>query len=206
MSTYNIRNLFPFKRVKIKKIETGSSGAITLVKLVPDERFSPICSNCKKPFISIHSKHIRAVRDMPMSGSLVIIYLSFRKGFCDSCNGIKVEYHDFVEPYQRFTNRFAQYVYELCKHLTVKDVADFTKLSWDQVKQIDKKSLKRDHSKNLTKHLSILCVDEISLKKHHHYLTIVANYLTGQVIAVVKNRDYESVAKFLKKLKSNIVN
>ena len=68
----------------------------------------------------------------------------------------------------------------------------------DQVKRIDKLELKKRYKKPKTQGLKILCVDEISIRKHHHYLTIIANYLTGQVIGVVKNRDYEALYKFLK--------
>ena len=199
MSTYNIRNLFPFKRVKISEIKTSSDGKITLVKILPDYRFLPICSGCLRPVRKIHSTETRILRDLPMSGSQVLIYYTYRKIYCSRCQ-FKVEHHDFIEPYARVTIRFAHYIHELCRVMTVLDVARHTGLSWDQVRKIDKKELKKRYSRIKLKNLRILCIDEISLKKRHSYLTIIANYLTGQVIAVLQTRTYEALAKFLKRL------
>ena len=203
MCKYKINNLFPFKRVKLVQIRTDNNGKLTLVRLEPDNRYKPLCSCCKKPFSSIHSQHVRAIRDLPMSGSMVVIYLTYRKGFCKQC-GIRVEHFDFVEPYERITKRFAQYVYHLCKIMPLKATAELVQLSWDQVKRIDKRMLTKEYCPLIVKDLKILSVDEINIKKHHHYLTIIVNYLNGQVIGVVKNRDYESVANYLKKLPAKI--
>jgi hypothetical protein len=38
------------------------------------------------------------IRDLPMSGSQVVLRLRYRKGYCPTC-GITVEYHEFIEPY-----------------------------------------------------------------------------------------------------------
>jgi len=134
-----------------------------------------------------------------MSGSQVLIYYTFRTVLCEKC-GFKVEYHDFVEPYARVTNRFAVYIHELCQHMTITDVAAHCKISWHQVRRIDKIELTKKYSKVSMDDLKIVCIDEISIKKHHNYLTIIANYLTGQVIGVVKDRDYQAIANYLKNL------
>jgi transposase len=84
--------------------------------------------------------------------------------------------------------------------MTITDVSELLMLSWDQVKTIDKSELKKRYATINTQGLTTLCVDEISIKKHHHYLTIIANYQTGHVLGVMKDRNYYSLANFLKKL------
>jgi len=199
MSTYNIHNLFPFKRVKISKFKVTGDGSVTYLKVEPDKRYLPICSSCHKPVKNIHSIEQRFIRDLPMSGSQVKIRYQYRKVMCPTC-GFKVEYHDFVDPYSRVTNRFAYYIYQLCQRMTIKGVADHCKLSWHQIKRIDKTELVRRFSKVSLNKVSILCIDEISIKKRHRYLTIIADYLSGQVVKVIKNRDYHSVANYLKNI------
>lgn len=206
MSTINISTLFPFTRVKIKEIKSSDNGQLTLVKVEPDQRYLPICSGCLKPVRSVHSTHTRALRDLPMAGSIVIIYYIYRTVKCPNCSFKLVEHHDFVDAYARVTKRFAQYVHELCRHMTVTDVAEHTGLSWDQVKLIDKIELRKHYSKIPKRNLKILCIDEISMKKHHNYLTVVADYETGRVIDVLKSRTYESVSVFLKKLSKTVRN
>lgn len=143
-----------------------------------------------------------------MAQSIVFLQLQYRKVRCPRY-GIRIEHHNFVGPYDRVTKRIAEYIFGLCQVMSVTDVAKHLQLSWDQVKRIDKLELKKRHKKPNTKGLKILCVDDISIRKHHHYLTIIANYLTGQLIGVVKDRDYEALRKFLKdqlpvKVRNNI--
>ena len=199
MSRYNISNLFPFKRVKISEISTSTDGSLTVVKIRPNKRYLPVCSGCLQRVNRIHSTDTRIIKDLPMSGSQVLIYYTFRTVLCEKC-GFKVEYHDFVEFYARVTNRFAVYIHELCQHMTITDVAAHCKISWHQVRRIDKIELTKKYSKVSMDDLKIVCIDEISIKKHHNYLTIIANYLTGQVIGVVKDRDYQAIANYLKNL------
>lgn len=140
-----------------------------------------------------------------MIESIVILILHYRKVRCPDC-GIRVEYHDFVAPYARYTHRLAQYVFQLCQYMTVTDVAALLHLSWHQVKEIDKSELKKRHSNPDLSNLKILSVDEISIRKHHHYLTIICNFETGQVVGVAENRDYLALANFLKNLPSEVRN
>lgn len=206
MSVINISTLFPFKRIKIKEIKSCNTGQMTLVKIEPDQRYLPICSGCFKPVRMVHSTHMRVLRDLPMAGSIVVIYYTYRTVQCPNCSFKLVEHHDFVEPYARVTKRFAQYVHELCMHMTVTDVAEHTGLSWDQVKHIDKIELRKKYEKMPKRNLKILCIDEISLKKHHNYLTVIADHATGRVIDVLESRTYESVSLFLNKLSKNVRN
>ena len=203
MSTGNIRNLFPFKRVKISDIRVSTDGTLTLIKVKPDKRYLPICSGCLKPVKHVHSTETRAVYDLPMSGSKVLIYYTYRKVLCSDCH-FKVEHHDFVEPYSRVTTRFARYIYDLCQKMTITDVAEHTGLSWDQVRRIDKIQLKKRFSNLSLKKVTILCIDEISIKKRHHYLTIIADYHTGHVLDVIKSRTFDALAHFLEKLPTSV--
>lgn len=205
MSKHNIKAYWPFNQVKISDFKVSDDGTITIVKLEPDFRYLPICSGCHQKVKQTHSYHTRVVRDLPMGQSIVILQLTYRKVRCSRC-GIRVEHHDFVKPYARITNRFSQFIYDLCQLMTLTDVAELLKLSWDQVKNIDKSELKKHYDNINTKELTILCVDEISVKKHHHYLTIIANYQTGQVLAVMKDRNHDSLANFLKKLPPEVRN
>ena len=198
MSNNNITNLFPFSRVKIDKINSKTE-KLTIVKITPDKRYSPICSGCLQKVKSIHSYNKRVIYDLSMSGSRVEIEYTYRTVYCNNC-GIKVEHHDFVDPYSRVTNRFAIYIYELCKVMSILDVSNHTGLSWDQIRRIDKQTLKDQFKNPIPENLEILCVDEISIKKRHNYLTIIADFVTGHVIGVVKKRDYISISEFLNSL------
>lgn len=198
MSDKNISKLFPFRRVKMTGLRVAD-GKKVLVKIEPDKRYAPLCSGCQKKLRVIHSYRKRVVSDMPMCGFQVKIEYTYRMLCCKRC-GMKVEHHDFIQPYSRVTNRFANYIYQLCQVMTILDVSEHTGLSWDQIRYIDKRMLRKRYGGPVTKHLEVLCIDEISIKKRHHYLTIVADYFTGRVISVIRKRKYKPVASFLESL------
>lgn len=139
-----------------------------------------------------------------MIESLVIILLRYRKVRCPDCKGIRVEHHDIVAPYARYTHRLARFIFKLCEHMTLKDVAELLHMSWHQVKEIDKSELRKRYQEVDFKDVKILAIDEISIRKHHKYLTIISNFQTGEVIGVVENRDYNALSNFLKNLPSEV--
>jgi len=140
-----------------------------------------------------------------MINSIVLIILRYRKVRCPDC-GIRVEHHDFVDPYARYTHRLAQFVFQLCEHMTLKAVAELLHLSWYQVKVIDKSELRKRYRNRNFEGVTILSIDEISLRKHHKYLTVISNFETGEVIGVAENRDYTALANFMKNLPLEIRN
>ena len=205
MSDKKLTHFFRFPRVKISEIGVSDDRSLTLVKLEPDRRYLPICSGCGRKLRQVHSWEVRQIYDLPMSESMVVINLRYRKVRCPDC-GIRVEHHDFVSPYARHTHRLAQLVLTLCEQMPISKVAELLKLSWDQVKHIDKTELKKQFDDLDLSNVEFLMIDEISFKKHHHYLTIIANFKTGEVIGVIKDRNYEAVSKFLENLPLDVRN
>jgi len=64
---------------------------------------------------------------------------------CATC-GTVVEYVPLLEPYKRVTRRLADYILELCRHMSIKEVAEHLKLNWKTVKAIHKRYLKEKFS------------------------------------------------------------
>ena len=120
--------------------------------------------------------------------------------FCPTCHGIHIEELGVFHPWLRVTNRLANYVYQLCRIMTVSEVADHMGLDWKTVKAIDKQYLERDYGRPDYQGLRILAVDEISLRKGHKYLTVVLDYLSGRVLYVGKDRKARTLKRFFNML------
>jgi transposase len=85
--------------------------------------------------------------------------------------------------------------------MTIQDVARHLQVSWDTIKDIQACSLQRRFGKpKLHKHKQI-AIDEISIGKGHHYLTIVLNLLTGAVVFVGEGKGAETLEPFWKRLR-----
>lgn len=200
MSVASIAPYFPFRRIKIVHQRVTPSATEAFIKVEPDKRFQPICQGCGKKACGIHSWAQRKIRDLSFGTSRTWITCHYRKLFCAHCQGIYIEDLELFHPYLRVTTRMARYIYQLCRLMTVSQVAQHLGIDWKTVKNIDKFYLERDYGQPDLKGLRILAVDEISIRKGHSYLTVVLDFLTGRVLFVGNKRKAKTLKRFFNKL------
>lgn len=200
MSTLSISRLFPFARMKFEQADMY--GDRLVAKMRPDFRFRPRCSECGSDRVGIHIHRQRVARDLPIASCRnVEVSFRYRVVNCSRCNGFHVErlgISDAGGP--RVTSRFARYIYDLCKLMTVQEVADHFGLDWKTVKEIDKRGLEDEFGDTDYSGLKYMAVDEISYKKRHQYLTTVLDFETGRVVWVGKGRKTETLDKFFSQM------
>jgi len=57
--------------------------------------------------------------------------------------------------------------------MTIKDIANHLRISWNTIKQIQKTHLKKRYRSIPLKNVDRIAIDEISIGKGHQYVTIV---------------------------------
>ncbi len=201
MSGLSVASFFPFRRLKIFYQDVNAEVTEAHIMTRADLRFTPVCQTCGNKASGVHSWTRRKIRDLNMATATVWVSCIYRKIFCPHCQGIRVENLGLFHPYLRVTIRLARYVYQLCRVMTVTEVARHLDLDWKTVKAIDKQYLERDFGKLDCEGLRILAVDEIALRKGHQYLTIVLDYETGRVVHVGKGRKAKTLIRFFNQLK-----
>lgn len=200
MSTLSISHYFPFSQMVVTRQSVSEDATVALVVLKPDQRFHPVCHACRTPSHGVHSEETRPVRDLNFASARVTLNCTYRKVFCRPCSRTMVEDTGVFEPCSRVTNRLARAVHELCKTMTVADVARHFGLDWKTVKNIDKAFLEKEYGTPDYSGLRILAVDEIAIKKGHQYMTVVLNYETGAVVWMGANHKKETLLKFYAQL------
>jgi transposase len=196
MSTLSISHYFPFSQMVVTRQSVSEDATMAVVVLKPDERFHPLCHACRTPGHGVHSEETRPVRDLDMASARVTLNCTYRKVFCQTCRRVMVEDTGVFEPCSRVTIRLARFAHDLCKVMTVTDVAKRLGLDWKTVKNIDKAFLEKEYGTPNYSGLRILAVDEIAVKKGHRYMTVVLNYETGAVVWMGAERKKETLAKF----------
>ena len=196
MSTCSIAAYFPFRRVRIAGQSVASQADLAMIDVVPDKRFRPICHACGRQAGRIQQREVRAVRDLNFGSARVILRCTYRKVWCRQCSQVMVEDLELFDPYRRVTRRLARAIHELCKVMTVSDVARHYGLDWKTVKNIDKAFLEEQYGQTDYEGLRLLAVDEIAIKKGHRYMTVVIDYVTGRVIWMGKDRKKETLDAF----------
>ena len=175
----------------------GKNAGSAMIKLAPDMRYRPLCHQCSLSAATVHSQgYRRHIRDLNIASTQVWLDVEYRKIWCNNCGGAKVEQLSFADASKRVTHRLAQYIYDLCKVMTVHDVAEHLDLNPKTVKAIDKSFLEKGFGKTICHDLRILAIDEIAIHKGHNYMTVVLDYLSGRVVWVGQGRDKETLDRF----------
>ncbi len=168
-----------------------------MIRMTPDLRYRPLCHHCHTPAGTVHSNgHSRFIRDLNMATAQVWLQVEYRKVWCDNCNGVRVEHLSFADASKRVTDRLAQYIYDLCKMLTVHDVAEHLDLNPKTIKAIDKSFLEKGFGWTDCHDLRVLAIDEIALRKGHNYMTVVMDYFSGRVVWMSEGRSKETLDRF----------
>jgi transposase len=93
-------------------------------------------------------------------------------------------------------------VLDLSPHMTIQDVAHHFGVSWDVVKSIQERYLKRKLSSPRLKGLRRIAIDEIFAGKKRKLLTIVLDLKTGAAVFMGEGKGAAALEPFRKRLKS----
>ncbi len=165
------------------------------------------CPICRSRHITRRGSKNRWFRSVPIGKKAVWIVLGIARVYCSLCDLTRQVKLKFTEPRVSYTKAFERYVLELSQHMTIQDVAQHLGISWDVVKEIQKKDLKRRYTRPKLNKLKLIAIDEIAIKKGHKYLTVVLDLKTGAVVFVGDGKGADSLEPFWKRLnryKTNI--
>jgi transposase len=167
----------------------------------PDMRYNPLCHECGCVGQTVHSKgHIRLIRDLNIASAEVFLQVNYRKVWCSNCGGVRVEQLSFADAGRHVTYRMARYIHELCKKLTIKDVAEHLHIDPKTVKDIDKSFLEKSFGRDKFDDLTVLMIDEIAVHKGHRYMTVVADFFSGRVVWMGYDRKKQTLDAFFSNL------
>ncbi len=146
---------------------------------------------------------MRSFRALPIGRRRVTLLAEIPRLLCHDCGKTRQAVIGFAGPRRTYTKPFDRYVLELSRHMTIKDVAEHLSVSWDVVKDIQKRYLHKKFSKPKLKHLRQIAIDEISTGKGHRYVTLVLDLQTGAVVHVGEGKGGDSLIAFWKRLRAS---
>lgn len=159
------------------------------------------CAFCGSDDVINSGQKTRSFRSLPIGRKPVILELPIQRLHCNSCGLVRQARLGFADPRRTYTHAFERYALDLCRCLSILDVARHLQVSWDMIKDIQKRHLRRKYARPRLKHLCRIAIDEISIGKGHRYLTVVLNLDTGAVVFVGEGKSAASLLPFWKKLR-----
>ena len=173
----------------------------TIVFTVEKGRSALRCPVCHGKLVTRRGKVQRWFHTLPIGRKRVYIKFYVPRVFCHSCKIVRQITIGFADERFTYTKSFARYAMELSRHMTIQDVAIHLGISWDVIKEIQQRHLERRYSRPKLKQLELLAIDEISIGKHHRYLTVVLDLVTGAVVFVGDGRGADALLPFWKRLR-----
>jgi transposase len=159
------------------------------------------CAACGSPEVAPRGKVERRFRAVPIGRRPVTVVYPIPRVACAACGVIRQVELDFAEPRRTFTKAFARYALELCRLMTIQDVAQHLGVSWDVIKDIHKQDLHRRFAKPKFKHLKRLAIDESCIGAGHRYVTLVLDLDSGAVVHVGQGKGGDALTNFWKRLR-----
>ncbi|MCX6036700.1 MAG: ISL3 family transposase [Chloroflexi bacterium] len=168
---------------------------------VRQEVFSLRCPECGSYQVKRRGLVMRRFRTLPIGSKPVWIELAVQRVLCLLCGVLRQVKVNFAAWRRSYTRAFERYALELSRHMTIKDAARHLGMSWDVIKDIQKRSLKRRFARPKLHQLKQIAIDEISIGKGHRYLTIVLDLKSGAVVFVGEGKGAEALEPFWPRLR-----
>jgi transposase len=158
------------------------------------------CRRCGSHTAQAYDHGVRQLRDLPISGRPVYLFMTQWRVDCRLCRAIVAEQIDLCDEGQTMTRRYEHYLARLCELLPTQTVAALEGLSWGAVARVDRKYLERRHQAQRLEGVTQICMDEVAFAKGQKYVTVVSDLVTRQVIWVGKDRAKATVLAFFAQL------
>ena len=121
--------------------------------------------------------------------------------FCKNCSSVRQPHLKFADPKKHYTHSLERFVIDLCRVMTIQDVAELTGLNWDTVKDIDKGYLRDKYQSVSLKAVRYIAIDEVYLGRKRKFITIVMDLESGRVIHIGQGRGKDALKGLWKRLK-----
>ena len=198
MSTSLLYHGFGVRGYQYVGSEYRGGGVILHIEQDPQTLRCPLCGR-RDPIC--RGQVVRTFRCLPIGGKPVSLVLPVQRVQCRFCQAVRQVKLGFADERRSYCRAFERYVLSLSRCMTILDIARHLLVSWDTIKDIQKRYLKNRFAKLKLKHLKRLAIDEIAVAKGQRYLTIVLDLDSGAVVFVGQGKGAEALDPFWKRLK-----
>ena len=159
-------------------------------------RRRPICP-CGWKGRAVYDRSVRRWRHLDLGASKLFLEAEIRRIHCRRCGRVRTEAVDWARPRARHTRDFEDVVAWLCQHTDKTTVTKLLRTSWETVAGIVGRVVAEHLDTRRLENIYRIGVDEVSYRKGHRYLTVVADHdRDGAVIWAGEGRDHKVLEEF----------
>jgi transposase len=164
------------------------------------------CPQCGHGDVIFKGSKTRYLLMSPMGRKRCYLALEYHRIKCLRCNALRWPKLAFADGKHRFVTSFALTVLDLLRFGTIRSVAEYLGVSWDLIKDIHRSKLQRLYRTIALNKVEYIGIDEFSIRKGHHYMTIFVDLSSGRIVHAVEGKSKEAISPFLCSLKRKAKN
>jgi transposase len=161
----------------------------------------PRCSGCRRRGCSAYDhRESRIWRHLDFAGVRVLLQFGLRRVICPRC-GIVVERVPWADDVSsRFTRDFENQVTYMAQRCDKTSIQHMFGIAWRTVGRIIERVVNRKRPGDPLDGLQHIGVDELSYRKHSHYITLVTDHDERRIVWGKEGKNAETLAAFFAEL------
>jgi transposase len=170
-------------------------GVIVTVRL---RRRRRVCSGCGQVCTATHDTQLCRWRHLDLGAQRCYVVCAVRRVKCPDC-GVRMDAVPWARS-ARFTRDFEDVVAFPAQQMAKTPIAALLRIDWETVGRIVDRVVAERLNPRRLQGLRLIGVDEISYRKHHRYLTVVADHDNGRIVWVRTGRNAATLQAFFTEL------
>ncbi|MBW1955353.1 MAG: transposase family protein, partial [Deltaproteobacteria bacterium] len=138
MSTSFLYHVFGIRGYKYVRVDYEGGEATVMIRQESNALRCPVCNS---RYVIRRGRVWRRFRTTPIGRKAMWILLAVQRVYCRTCEALQQVRIGFADPRRTYTKAFERYAVELSRHMTILDVANHLNVSWDVIKDIQKRNL-----------------------------------------------------------------
>jgi transposase len=180
----------------VPAVRFAPEGIVVVVRL---RRRRRVCSTCGQLCRATHDTVLCRWRHLDLGAQRCYVVCAIRRVKCADC-GVRVEAVPWARPGSRFTRDFEDVVAFLAQQMAKAPIARLMRIAWDTVGAIVERVIAERLDPRRLDGLRLVGVDEVSYRRRHRYLTVVADHESGRIVWVRKGRNSATLQAFFDQL------
>ena len=194
--------LYPIFRIHGYRVKECEPDEHRLLLHIEPQPHRVCCPECGSREVIRRGEQVRWLRNLPVGGDVSWLVITVPRVECRSCHLVRQIRLGLAEERRTYTRAFARYVLELSKYMTIQDVAEHLAVSWDIVKDIQKRYLAQHYAKPALKDVRQIAIDEICVGRGYRFLTLVLDLDSGAILFVGEGKKADSLQPFWRRLRA----
>jgi transposase len=163
-------------------------------------RFRLLTCPCGHRSAARYDSSVRRWRHLDLGSCLVWLEAEIRRVNCRGCGRVRTEVLPWARPGARHTRDVEDLVAWLAQRMDKTSITRLLRMSWEAVDRIVRRVVADHLDDTRLDDLFRIGVDEISYKRGHRYLTVVADHDTGRVVWLAAGRSRDTFEAFFDEL------